>query len=264
MSRFNVKAILLKFSQGANSGVAFHTVEKFVQSSHYHVIMGVRSLHKGEAALKDIKSRSPAGTMSLQELDITSQSSINTAAGVVQKEYGRIDVLINSAGIIVMDARDLSDKLQRTFETNVFSQALMTQAFKPLLKASKSATPRLIFVSSDLGSVSLRRDINNYAYRVTDSEYRMSKSALNMLAACYEEEFTREEGLQKAKVFVFNPGYVVTNLSGEEGVEMRKKTGAGDPRESARVLVETAEGKRDEDQKHGMVNANSSATWFPW
>ncbi|MBE7180273.1 MAG: hypothetical protein INR71_03530 [Terriglobus roseus] len=120
-------------------------------------------------------------------------------------------------------------------------------------------------MSSDLGSVTLRRDGGNYAYRVRDTEYRMSKAALNMLAACYEEQFAAAaDGLQRAKVYVFNPGYVVTNLTGEAGVEMRKQTGAGDPRESARVLAEVTEGKRDEDQAKGMVNANSSASWFPW
>lgn len=249
---------------GANSGIGFHTVEQFAKNPSYHVIMAVRSLFKGETALKDIQSQQPAGTLSLQELDITSQASIEAASAQIGRDYGRLDVLVNSAGIIVMDAKDQADKLRRTFESNLFSHIAVTEAFKPLLRASKATTPRLIFVSSDLGSVTLRRDPQNYAYRVQDTEYRCSKAALNMAAACYEEEFSRDDELKGVKVYVFNPGYVVTNLTGEESVEMRKNTGAGDPRESARVMVETAEGKRDEDQRQGMVSANSSATWFPW
>ncbi len=119
---------------------------------------------------------------------------------------------------------------------------MITEILTPLLL--KSSNPRLIYISSSLGSITERSDPNNEAYQAEYSEYRMSKAALNMLAACKYKEF---EG--KVKVWAFNPGYVVTNLSGtgEKGIEERKKNGAGDPRQSAEAIVGIVGGKRDAD-----------------
>lgn len=91
----------------------------------------------------------------------------------------------------------------------------------------------------------------------------MSKAALDMLAACNEEEFGRTDRLEHVKVYVFNPGYTVSNLSGtgSEGVEFRKKTGAGPPEDSAKALVDICNGRRDADAAKGMVNKEG---WAPW
>jgi short-subunit dehydrogenase len=197
--------------------------------------MACRSLEKGESALKKLEGQQQPGSVLLQQLDITSKDSVTAAVEAIEKRFGRVDILISNAGIIVPDPKDLLDHLWRTFETNTFAQALMTEAFLPLLKASQASTPRLIYVSSDW----------------------------ILLAACNEEEFDRTEGLKHVKVYVFNPGYTVSNLSGtgEKGVEERKQRGAGRPEDSAIALVNTATGRRDQDQERGMVNKEG---WFPW
>lgn len=74
-------------------------------------------------------------------------------------------------------------------------------------------------MSSDLRSITNRSDTSIWYYKVPGVAYRMSKAALNMLAVCnYAELKGKRKGV---KVWAFNPGYVVTNLSGEKGVEER-------------------------------------------
>lgn len=213
--------------------------------------------------MKELESKKRPGSMSVVQLEVTSEESRSAAVKHVTEHFGRLDILVNNAGIIAPEGLSMIDTLRRTFETNAFAQVLMTQAFLPLLKASKTSTPRLVYVSSDLGSVTLRRDTTYQHYRVPATPYRMSKAALDMLAACNEEEFSRTEGCEKIKVYVFNPGYTVTNLSGtgEKGIEERKRFGAGRAEDSGVALADICMGKRDEDQKNGMVNKEG---WFPW
>lgn len=137
-----------------------------------------------------------------------------------------------------------------------FGPAIVTEAFLPLLQKSRDA--RLIYVSSDLGSITRRSDPTTPYYNLPSVAYRMSKSALNMLMVCHHVEF-KERGI---KVWAFNPGYVVTNLSGtgEAGIQERISNGAGDARVSARSLVEIVSGKRDGDVgKH--IEAEGVIPW---
>lgn len=176
------------------------------------------------------------------QLDVIDQASIKAAATSIEKDFGRLDVLINNAGII-NSSPSLLEQLRATFETNTFGPAVVTETFLPLLEKSKDG--RLIYVSSDLGSITRRADPNDKYYKLPAVAYRMSKSALNMLMVCHHAQF-QEKGI---KVWAFNPGYVVTNLSGkgEAGIQERIKNGAGDASVSAKALADIVSGKRDED-----------------
>jgi NAD(P)-dependent dehydrogenase (short-subunit alcohol dehydrogenase family) len=87
----------------------------------------------------------------------------------------------------------------------------------------------------------------------------MRKAALNMLAACHKVNFA-EWG---CKVCAFNPGFCVTNLTGEAGRAMRIQYGARDPRDAADALVKVVTGKRDADiEKSGIVDLDGAV--LPW
>ena len=92
---------------------------------------------------------------------------------------------------------------------------------------------------------------------VEATAYRMSKAALNMLMVCNAVAF---EG--KVKCWAFNPGYVVTDLSGtgEKGRQERRERGAGDPMESAKALLKVVNGGRDGDAG-GFVDADGVHPW---
>ena len=107
-------------------------------------------------------------------------------------------MLINNAGIISRSA-SLIEQMRETFETNTFGPAVVTEAFLPLLEKSKDG--RLIYVSSDLGSITRRADPGDKYYKIPATTYRMSKAALDMLMVCHHAEL-RQKGI---KVWAFNP-----------------------------------------------------------
>lgn len=218
-------------------------------------------MEKGETALKDIKqagSNNLQATISVLQIDITDNGSVQAAKKRIEAEFGRLDVLINNAGILVHQPDlDLLTSLRLSFETNVFAQMLFTEALEPLLR--KSARPYIVYVSSEMGSITNRLD-PGFAFRQIRGEpYRMSKAALNMLAACHRYNYA-EWG---CRVLAFNPGWCVSNLTGPKGREMRQKGGARDPKEPAKALTDIVLGKRDADiEKNGMVDIDGGVG--PW
>jgi NAD(P)-dependent dehydrogenase (short-subunit alcohol dehydrogenase family) len=187
------------------------------------------------------------GTLSVVELDVTIDSSIANAAKQIESEFGRLDVLVNNAGIMYVKsmAEHNRDILRATFETNVYGPMLLTNAVVHLLKKSKD--PRIINVSSSLGSITLRMDPEHYLAKINIYEaYRMSKAALNMLTAGQTNEFA-DFG---CKAFAYCPGYVVTDLAVKEGgmpKEQKKDVGAESPETSAEGIRQIIEGERDGD-----------------
>lgn len=252
---------ILILDLGANSGIGYETVVALSQeSANFHILLGSRNVEKGEKAANEIQSThgdSLKGTISVIQIDVTDQHSIQTAKEKIEADFGRLDVLINNAGIIVYQEVDLLTALRQTFETNVFGQMLFTEALEPLLK--KSSNPYIIYVSSSQGSVTMRLDPNAPHRHARGETYRMSKSALNMLVACHRYNYA-EWG---CKVLAFNPGLCVTNLTGEKGREMRIKYGGRDPREPADALVGIVLGKSDADiAKNGMLDVDGGI--IPW
>ncbi|OTB07872.1 hypothetical protein M426DRAFT_19804 [Hypoxylon sp. CI-4A] len=246
---------------GANSGIGYETVISLSNASpNFHILLGSRSIEKGHQALNDMQhthSSSLKSPISVLQIDVTDEKSIQAAKGEIETRFGRLDVLINNAGIIVYQPMDTLSALRQTFEANVFGQAVVTETLEPLLK--KSSRPYLVYVSSQQGSVTSRLD-PNYEHRHTRGDtYRMSKSALNMLAACHRHNYA-EWG---CKVLAFNPGWCISNLTGEKGREMRIKMGARDPKDPAKALVDIVQGKRDDDiEENGMIDLDGGV--LPW
>jgi NAD(P)-dependent dehydrogenase (short-subunit alcohol dehydrogenase family) len=229
-------------------------------SPDYEILLGCRSVEKGTKALDDLRSAhadSLKSNISIVQIDVTDQKSIVAARELVDTKYGRLDVLINNAGVIVTKPCDTLTNLRETFETNAFGPVVVTETFEPLLK--KSSSPRLIYVSSDQGSITNRLDPSYKWYKVKGEYYRMSKAALDMLAACHRVNFA-DWG---CKVCAFNPDFCVTNLTGEKGRAMRIQYGARDPRDAATALVDVVVGKRDADfEKNGMIDLDGGIQ--PW
>jgi NAD(P)-dependent dehydrogenase (short-subunit alcohol dehydrogenase family) len=181
------------------------------------------------------------GTLSLIQLDANDDASIESAAKKIEQDFHKLDVLVNNAGVCPeTDGQWPANRQQmRTiFETNVFGPTLLTEALIPVMK--RSSNPRIINVSSTLGSMSLISDHSSPYSQVKYPAYRMSKAALNMLTAYQYAQL--KDGF---KVWTYCPGYVVTDLGGDR--EERKAQGLESSETSAQGLLQIVQGERDAD-----------------
>jgi NAD(P)-dependent dehydrogenase (short-subunit alcohol dehydrogenase family) len=87
---------------GANAGIGWETAKSLFQSAKpYHVLLGTRSLDKGEAAVAKLKEHVPetSSTAELVQIDVASDESISAAFEKVEAAHGHIDVLVNNSGV---------------------------------------------------------------------------------------------------------------------------------------------------------------------
>ncbi|KAL6872752.1 NAD(P)-binding protein [Trichoderma novae-zelandiae] len=211
---------------GANQGIGFEIVKKLVAiQPTYHVLVGCRSLSRGADAISKLEKL--AGSVSPVEVDITSDESIAACVAHVEREHGKLDVLINNAGIgrhAVEELPSLRAKMAALFDVNVFGTLAMTDAAMPLLQkgADRGSVPRIVFITSEMGS--LGNTLNpswKYYQHNASIPYKSSKAAANMIGACYSTLFEKQgwkincccPGLRKT---AFN-NHLSTAMDVEEG-----------------------------------------------
>ena len=199
-----------------------------------------RSLEKTQSALSEIEKAGIKGTLSAVQLDVTDEQSIFQAVKLVEESHGRLDALVNNAGVGGNREPDLKTRMQACMETNVVGATLVAAAFRPLLL--KSPKPYSIFVSSGAGS--LTRLPQRTAYRISNEEaYRASKAALNMIALLE----WMDHG-PNMKVFAISPGFVVSNLRGTDDDSRNGwGMGAGNPDVAGDFILNIINGERDAD-----------------
>ena len=247
---------------GANSGIGEATSKVLACASEkFHVIMACRSLEKANSALSDIEATGIKGSLSALQLDVTDEKSIEEAAKVVQQKYGRLDVLVNNAAIGNRD-ENIKTRLQLNLETNVIGPAMVSEAFRPLL--FKSQKPYSIYVSSGAGSLAMAADptsmINKFPSFPRGEAYRLSKTALNMLAILESNEFKSTP----LKVFAMCPGFVRSNLRGTSEEERSGWGMAGDPENSGKIILRIIQGERDADAGEYVHQHEGEAGVYPW
>lgn len=181
------------------------------------MLLGSRTKEKGLAAVKSLQYQNLPGSVEYIEIDVTSESSIAAAVAVVEKAYGHLDVLVNNAGVAPENGT-MRERMTACFATNAMGPAVVVEAFAPLLLKS-SVMPRVVNVSSGLGSIELRlnSDKDGMAYKLKGEHYRVSKAALNMVTANQHVEFG-----EKMKVFAVCPGWVASNLGPANTIENGK------------------------------------------
>ncbi|KAL7788618.1 NAD(P)-binding protein [Trichoderma ceciliae] len=212
---------------GGNQGIGFEIVKKLVaEQPTYHVLLGCRSLSRGVEAISELENL--AGSVSAVEIDITSNESIAACVEQIDREHGKLDVLINNAGIgrhAVEDLPSLRAKMAKLFDVNVFGTMEMTDAAIPLLKkaADQSSVPRIVFITSEMGSLgnTLNPSWKHYKYN-TSMPYKSSKAAANMIGACYSTLFD-EEGW---KINCCCPGLRKTAFNNHMSIAMDVEEGA--------------------------------------
>ena len=196
---------------GANKGIG-KEIARQLGAQGMTVLLGARDAGRGaEAAGELAREGIDAHAISL---DVTDKKSIAAAADQIEKDYGRLDVLVNNAGIALDNgpASTLDvETMRRTFETNVFGVVAVTQAMLPLLK--KSEAGRVVNLSSGLGSLTQNSDPNWGFAGVKPLAYNSSKAALNMVTVIFAAEL-KDTGI---KVNAADPGYTATDLNQHQG-----------------------------------------------
>lgn len=197
---------------GANKGIGLAIARQLGQQG-YSVWLGCRSMERGEQAAADLRKDGIEAFAIL--IDVTDEQSVRAAAAHFAETAGRLDALINNAGISLGNYPPASEEsvedIRSMFDVNVLGPVRVTQAFLPSLRKSKAA--RIVMMSSSLGSVSRTLDMSSDIWPVVAAGYSASKSALNMFTAKFAKELL-SEGI---KVNAADPGYTATDLNGHTG-----------------------------------------------
>ncbi|KAI1493639.1 hypothetical protein F5X96DRAFT_151922 [Biscogniauxia mediterranea] len=262
---------------GGNTGLGLEVVKALYKTdTPYDIIIGCRTVSKGEAAVESVKkeiAQSPS-TLSVIQADLESDSSLEKAVEAISSKYGRLDVLINNGGASFdPEIRDgkmtLREGFNASWNTNVSGTHVLTTLAVPLLL--KSADPRLMFVTSGTSTLAEteRLDSPNLA-RINASPpagwpkpaatmpftaYRSAKTGLNMLMREWHR-ILRNDGV---KVWCISPGFLATGL-GNAGADKLKQMGALDPSEGGNFIKDVVQGKRDQDVGK-VIRANMIQPW---
>ena len=194
----------ITFITGANKGLGYETARRLIELGQT-VIIGARDAARGQAAADSLGAR-------FVSIDVTDDGSVKRAAADIEAHEGRIDTLINNAGIIgahVAASELTGDDARLVFETNVISVVRVTTAFLPLLKRSDS--PAVINVSSGMGSFALTHDPSRVESTIASPLYTSSKAAVTMMTAQYAK------AIPEVRFNAADPGYTATDLNGHSG-----------------------------------------------
>ncbi|MGB0523622.1 MAG: SDR family oxidoreductase [Flammeovirgaceae bacterium] len=187
---------------GSNRGIGFEICSALGKSG-MHVLLTARNHEQGLAAAKTLQSENLS--VSFHPLDVGQQETVTTLANYVETHFGRLDVLVNNAGIMIDKIQSIVDAdidvIRQTMEINFYGVLHMIQAFTPLLHQSLSG--RIINISSGLGA------LNDMG--AGHPGYRISKTSLNALTAILAGELQNSS----IKVNAMCPGWVKTEMGGK-------------------------------------------------
>lgn len=207
---------------GATRGIGFATARQCARRGET-VFLGARDPERGHAAATRL--REEGLVVADVTLDVTKTDTIAAAADRIASDHGRLDVLVNNAGVATDRRRapaDLPiDELRTAFETNVLGAAAVTNGMLPLLR--RSDRPVIGNVTSGWGSVSFLTNppavLARFATRLA---YSSSKAALNALTLVYARALADEQIVVNA----LSPGFCATDLNGFTGPSTAEQGGA--------------------------------------
>jgi NAD(P)-dependent dehydrogenase (short-subunit alcohol dehydrogenase family) len=205
----------IAFVTGANKGIGLETARALAARGDFTVLLGARDAERGKRAEEALRAEGH-GDVRFVRFDVRDSGLIGETAAIIDSDYGRLDVLVNNAGITnawggAPSQTDLA-ALRDILETNVLGVIATTNAMLPLLRKAPSA--RIVNVSSEIGSVTFVSDRTSPAWQMPASvPYPASKAALNMVTAMYAKELADTP----IKVNCGNPGYCATDLNGNTG-----------------------------------------------
>lgn len=199
---------------GANRGIGREVARQLAQRG-YQVLLTARDGEQARQAAEEIAS-STRGAVSALTLDVSDPASIQAAVERVIADPGKLDVLVNNAGVgsdfgVSGTAPDF-EAIERALQTNFYGAYRLTIALLELLR--KSEHPRIVNVSSGMGGVS---EMGGWS-----PGYRASKAALNAMTRILSTELKDERFLVNSAC----PGFVNTDMGGPMGATKSVEDGA--------------------------------------
>jgi len=193
---------------GANTGIGFELVRLLAEKNHI-VYLAARNSKTGQEAAEKLQAEGHK-TVKFVVLDVTKLPTIQAAKETIEKAEGRLDVLVNNAGIakfgsdenaLTIDPKIIHD----TMETNFYGLIQTCQNFVPLLRKSPNGV--IVNVSTDMASNAYQARPDAFLHVVA---YNTSKAAANSYSIALAQEL-KSEGI---KVNVVTPGFTSTQLNG--------------------------------------------------
>lgn len=189
---------------GANRGLGLSLASEACQRGH-HVLAGVRGPGSSPERLQELVHRFP-GQVTILPLDVSDENSVRYAAEQVKSRFSSVDVVINSAAVLLGRDQKLEqldmEQVEQSFQTNLYGPIVVVKHFLPLLQQGSKQS--IINISSEAGSFA-------GAYG-GDYSYALSKSALNMFTAQLRHELQP----QGFVVHALHPGWIRTDMGGEQ------------------------------------------------
>ena len=191
---------------GANRGIGLEIGKQLLEIG-WNVVFTARNMAEGRPLVNKLRKKWKSAWY--HQLDVTDEQSISDLAEYVEDTCGRLDVLINNAGIMIEEnhrAMDMElDDLHKTMATNLYGPLMLTRTLVPYFKDSKDA--RVINVSTRMGQLS--------GMGGGHAAYRISKAAMNALTVVMAREL-EGEGI---RVNSMCPGWVCTDMGGPISVK---------------------------------------------
>ena len=234
---------------GANKGIGYEVARQLGKRG-ITILVGARNETLGSEAAEQLKAEGVDAKF--VPLDVIEQTTIERAAGDIEREFGKLDILINNAGIADMSEATTPpsqleiDTLRRIFETNFFGAFKVTKAMLPLVR--KSEAGRIVNVSSGLGSLTQHSDPTWEFYGVKPLAYNSSKTALNAFTVMLAHEL-KDTAI---KVNSADPGFTATDLNGHRGYRTVEQ--------GASVIVDLATLPND-GATGGYFDENGTVPW---
>jgi NAD(P)-dependent dehydrogenase (short-subunit alcohol dehydrogenase family) len=243
----------IALTTGANRGIG-REVARQLGASGMTTLVGARDPLAGKQAVADL--RADGLDADLVVLDVDDPAGVASAAEQVRADHGRLDVLVNNAGILPEATAAAAETpfdlplFRRTFETNLFGAVAVLQAFLPLVRAS--AAGRIVNVSTRMGSLTDQTDPRSPYHGLVLPAYQTSKAALNGVTIALAKSLAGTS----VKINSVCPGWVQTDLGGAANRASAPLTAA----EAARTIVAMA--TLDDDGPSGtFVDRDGTVPW---
>jgi len=195
---------------GANSGLGLETARQLTRNGA-SVVLAVRSLDRGKAAIDDIRDGQNDAQLELQELDLASLDSISSAAQSIRDRYDRIDLLINNAGVMYTPRSQTADGFEMQFGTNHLGHFAWTGSLIDLLQNVEGS--RVVTVSSVGHKIRSKIDFDDLnAKKGYNRVAAYGRSKLANLLFTYELQRRLETAHAETIALASHPGVSDTEL----------------------------------------------------